>query len=48
MALDRHVEGIFSGADCHRLLGDAGFAVETIERRIGPGGVDGIFLCRRA
>lgn len=46
-AHDRHVEGLFSEADWHRLLGRAGFAAETIERPVGPGEVDRIFLCRR-
>jgi len=48
MAHDRHLEGLFAEADWHRLLGKAGFAVETIERPVGPGEVDRIFLCRRA
>lgn len=47
MAHDRHVEGLFAEGDWRRLLGKAGFAVQTIERRIGPGEVDRIFLCRR-
>lgn len=48
MSHDRHHEGLFSEADWHRLLNRAGFAVETIDRPVGPGDVDRIFLCRRA
>jgi hypothetical protein len=44
---DRHVEGLFTEATWHRLLGTAGFQVETIERPIGDGKMDQIFLCRR-
>lgn len=44
---DRHVEGLFSEADWMDLLRTAGFEVETIERPIGNGEMDRIFLCRR-
>lgn len=47
MAHDRHLEGLFSEADWHRLLGKAGFLVQTVERPAGPGEADRIFLCRR-
>jgi trans-aconitate methyltransferase len=48
---DQHVEGLFSERDWHRMLGAAGFAVETINRPIGgvdQGETDNIFLCRKA
>ena len=48
MAHDRHLEGLFSEADWHRWLTKAGFEVQTVERPVGPGEVDRIFLCRRA
>jgi trans-aconitate methyltransferase len=44
---DRHVEGLFPEATWHLILGTTGFKVETIERPIGDGEVDRIFLCRR-
>lgn len=44
---DRHLEGLFSEATWHVVLGASGFRVETIERPIGNGDVDRIFLCRR-
>ncbi|MBP7570211.1 MAG: hypothetical protein KBA95_09155 [Acidobacteria bacterium] len=47
MAHDRHVEGLFSEADWHRLLESVGYAVETIQRPIGSGEVDRVFLGRR-
>ncbi|HSK09541.1 MAG TPA: class I SAM-dependent methyltransferase [Vicinamibacterales bacterium] len=47
MVHDRHMEGLFAEADWKRLLGKAGFEVEMIERPVGPGEVDRIFLCRR-
>jgi len=47
-AHDRHQEGLFPEATWHRLLRTAGFDAETIERPVGGGEVDRIFLCRRA
>ena len=44
---DRHVEGLFAEATWHRLLRASGFEVETIERPVGEGVTDRIFLCRR-
>jgi hypothetical protein len=47
---DQHLEGLFSEPDWHRMLGAAGFEVETINRPIGgvvQGETDNIFLCRR-
>lgn len=47
---DQHAEGLFSERDWHRMLGAAGFDVETIHRPIGgvaQGETDQIFLCRR-
>ena len=47
---DQHQEGLFSEQDWHRMLGAAGFHVETINRPIGgvdQGETDNIFLCRR-
>jgi hypothetical protein len=44
---DRHVEGLFSRATWFRVLASVGYRVETIERPIGEGQVDEIFLCRR-
>jgi SAM-dependent methyltransferase len=46
-AHDRHVEGLFAKSTWVRVLGRAGYDVETIERPIGDGEVDEIFLCRR-
>lgn len=46
-AHDRHVEGLFSEAAWHRILGEAGFEPATISRPIGDGATDRIFLCRR-
>jgi SAM-dependent methyltransferase len=45
---DRHVEGLFPKATWLQLLRDAGFAPEVVERPIGGGAFDEIFLCRRA
>jgi hypothetical protein len=44
---DRHVEGLFARATWERILAHVGFRVETIERPIGDGKFDEIFLCRR-
>jgi SAM-dependent methyltransferase len=44
---DRHVEGLFSQATWTRLLEGAGYRVELIERALGEGETDQIFLCRR-
>jgi trans-aconitate methyltransferase len=41
---DPHIEGLFSEADWHRILGAAGFEVRTIDGAPGDGRV---FLCRR-
>ena len=42
-----HLEGLFSRETWRRILGEAGFRVELIERPIGEGQSDEIFLCRR-
>ena len=47
-AHDRHLEGLFPEATWRRLLQMAGFEVDTIERPIGNGATDTIFLCHRA
>jgi hypothetical protein len=44
---DRHVEGLFPRATWFRVLGGAGYEVETVERPVGEGEVDEVFLCRR-
>jgi hypothetical protein len=44
---DHHIEGLFSEETWHRLLGLAGYHVETIGRLIEQGVTDRIFLCRR-
>ena len=44
---DRHTEGLFSEATWHVILGATGFTIATIERPVGNGEVDRIFLCRR-
>jgi len=44
---DRHVRGLFSRARWHRILTGAGYRVASIERALGEGEVDEIFLCRR-
>jgi len=46
-AHDRHLEGLFSEETWRRLLRAAGFQPELLERPIGDGAVDRIFLCRR-
>ncbi len=45
---DRHVEGLFATATWFRILASAGYRVETIERPIGDGKIDDVFLCRRS
>ena len=47
MVHDRHVEGVFSRATWRRILGAAGFEVETFARPIGDGIFDEVFCCRR-
>jgi SAM-dependent methyltransferase len=50
MVHDQHLEGVFSERDWHRMLGAAGFSVETIHRPLGDasnGETDNVFLCRR-
>ena len=44
---DRHVEGLFSKATWIRLLTGIGYRVEVIERPVGDGEFDEVFLCRR-
>jgi trans-aconitate methyltransferase len=44
---DRHVEGLFSRDTWRRVLTEAGFRVETLQRPIGDGAFDDVFLCRR-
>ena len=44
---DRHVEGLFAGATWAALLEGAGFRVSLIERPVGGGESDKIFLCSR-
>jgi len=46
---DRHVEGLFSRAAWTRLLGEAGFEVETTARPLplDHNAADEVFLCRR-
>jgi SAM-dependent methyltransferase len=44
---DRHIEGLFADATWHRLLGSAGFEVETFARPDGGPYVDHVFICRR-
>jgi hypothetical protein len=44
---DRHVEGLFSRDTWLAILGGAGFTVAVIERPIGEGCTDRVFLCRR-
>ena len=44
---DSHVEGVFAEATWRRILSGAGFEVELIERPIGEGETDRVFLCRR-
>ena len=44
---DRHVEGVFAEAVWRRVLGRAGYDVGMMERPIGEGEYDRVFLCRR-
>lgn len=44
---ERHVEGLFPRETWRRVLTEAGFLVETLQRPIGDGELDDIFLCRR-
>jgi SAM-dependent methyltransferase len=44
---DQHTEGFFTRETWRRVLARAGFRVETIQRPIGDGAFDDIFLCRR-
>lgn len=44
---DRHLEGVFAQATWLRLLEEAGYQVEMLERPIGEGETDRVFLCRR-
>jgi SAM-dependent methyltransferase len=44
---DRHVEGLFPRETWNRILRSAGYEVESLERPIGEGHTDEIFLCRR-
>lgn len=44
---DRHFEGVFARGTWLRILSAAGYRVEMIERPVGDGETDQIFLCRR-
>jgi len=44
---DRHEFGLFPRTTWLRLLGDAGFSVESLRRPVGDGETDEVFLCRR-
>lgn len=44
---ERHVEGLFAQATWLRILASAGYRVEMIERPVGEGEADQVFLCRR-
>ena len=44
---DQHVEGLFSRATWTSVLTTAGYLVESLERPLGDGASDQIFLCRR-
>jgi trans-aconitate methyltransferase len=44
---DRHVEGLFATATWFRILASPGYRVESMERPLGDGEVDHVFLCRR-
>jgi trans-aconitate methyltransferase len=44
---DHHVEGLFPRATWTDVLETAGYRVEGLERPLGNGAVDRIFLCRR-
>lgn len=43
----RHVEGLFARSSWLQWLGDAGFQSEGLERPIGDGECDEVFVCRR-
>ena len=45
---DRHVEGLFTRATWLRILGSAGYQVESTPRPLDDGSLDEVFLCRRA
>lgn len=44
---DRHFEGLFAQATWLRILSEAGYEVEMLERPIDEGETDQVFLCRR-
>ena len=44
---ERHVEGLFSRATWQRILGEVGYIAEPLDRPIGDGAHDQVFLCRR-
>ena len=44
---DSHIEGVFAQATWLRVLTSAGYEVEMIDRPIGEGESDRVFLCRR-
>jgi SAM-dependent methyltransferase len=44
---DHHVEGVFARATWIRMLEGVGYRVEALERPVGEGETDEIFLCRR-
>ncbi len=44
---DRHIEGLFSRSTWLRILTSVGYEVEMIDRPIGEGETDRVFLCRR-
>ncbi len=46
-AHEQHLVGLFPKATWLRMLSDAGYAVKLIQRPIGDGFTDEIFLCRR-
>lgn len=41
---DRHVEGVFSRATCLEALASVGFQVQMVERPLGGGTCDEVFL----
>lgn len=45
---DRHTEGLFSRDEWLEILGGAGFTVEMVERPLGDGCTDRVFVCRRS
>ena len=44
---DRHIAGLFPRDTWVRLLSEIGYQVESIQRPIGDGASDEVFLCRR-